>query len=617
MTDSKEDGQGGLLSRSFLGLLLTQLLGAMNDNMFRWLVVPIGKELLADPARDGAGAALALSIGLACFVLPYLLFAAVAGYLADRFSKRTVIVCCKAAEVVLMSAGAAAIWLNNVYLMFFVLFCMGTQSALFGPSKLGSLPEMLRPEKLSVANGMIGLTTILATVAGTAAGNVLYELTKESAAQRAAFSAAALLGVAAAGLAASLAIRKLPPANPARPIPKRLLRETLNDLRFLAGHSGLFRVALGIAFFWMVASLAQLNVDGMIVEQFGRAQTDVAAALAVLAVGVGLGSVLAGFLSGGKVELGLVPLGAAGVVVFSILLNAVSQGYIAWLLLLGASGGMFNVPLAAYMQHRSPAESRGRILAAGNFLAFAGMLCVSGVFYILHGALKLEATAIFLITGIATVPVLLYAVTLLPWATARLAVWLAAHTVYRVRVEGREHLPDHGGALLVANHVTWLDGLLLMMSSSRPLRLLVESDRLKSRVLRRAGRLAGVIEFTPPLEHDSRASSEAAAALRDGQIVCIFAEGEITRTGRLQEFRHDVIGIARQAGVPIVPVYLDELWGSIFSYERGRLLWKLPRRWPYRVTIRFGPPIAEAAGMHQIREAVELLSGASGAGPRQ
>ncbi|MEX2560534.1 MAG: MFS transporter, partial [Pirellulales bacterium] len=184
MTDSEQDGQGGLLSRSFLGLLLTQLLGAMNDNLFRWLVVPIGKELLAGPAGDGAGAALALSVGLACFVVPYLLFATVAGYLADRFSKRTVIVCCKAAEVVLMSAGAAAIWLNNVYLMFFVLFCMGTQSALFGPSKLGSLPEMLRPGKLSVANGMIGLTTILATVAGTAAGNVLYELTKESAAQR-------------------------------------------------------------------------------------------------------------------------------------------------------------------------------------------------------------------------------------------------------------------------------------------------------------------------------------------------------------------------------------------------------------------------------------------------
>lgn len=599
-----------LRSRSFLGLLATQFLGALNDNMFRWLVVPLAKEQLAS-GDDAQAAALALSVGLACFVVPYLLFAAPAGYLADRYSKRKVIVACKVAEIVLMAAGVVAIASGNMIFLFAVLFSMGTQSALFGPAKLGAMPEMLPPRDLSAANGVMGLVTILATVVGTGLGSVLFVSTADSTALRVAACGGALVGAAVVGWLASLLIAPAAAAAPHRAFPKNLLRSAWTDLALLARHPGLFRVALGTAFFWSVASLAQLNVDALVVEEFGKPQTSVATALAVLAIGVGAGSVLAGYLSGGKVELGLVPLGAAGVALFAMLLNFVSQGYLVWLFLLGASGGTFSVPLAVYMQDRSPSDSRGAILAAGNFLSFAGMLAVSGLFYVLHGTLALEATDIFLATGAATLPVLLYVVVLLPWATARLSVWLLAHSVYRVKVANREALPQLGGAIVVANHVTWLDGMFLMISSSRSLRLVVDSAHLGGGCWKLLGKIVRVIPAKSPVEKDAAACRAIVAALRAGQVVCIFAEGAITRTGELQPFAHDATVLAREANVPIVPAYLDELWGSLFSYEGGRVLWKWPRRWPYRATIRFGKPLAATASLEEVRTAVVDLGPAT------
>ena len=599
--------KGGLLSSSYLGLLVTQFLGALNDNMFRLLVIPIGKYHVG-PQNE----ALALSAGLACFTIPYLLLAAPAGYLADRFSKRTVIVGCKIAEVVIMLLGVAAIYYGNIYLLFLVVALMGGQSAIFAPSKYGSLPEMLRTEKLSAANGLIGLTTILAVIAGAVAGGVLYSMTGVDGTERLWISAAALLGVAGLGLLASLRVRPLPIADLARRFPLNPIRQTLRDLAMLGRNASLLRVAMGIAFFWCLASLAQMSIDQYAVHELGLAQGHVGVLLAVLAIGVGTGNVLAGIWSRGRVELGLVPLGALGMAASAMMLWTSADSYAwtcVWLFLLGAGGGMFDVPLEAFIQHESPNESRGATLAANNFLTFSGTLVVAGLFTLLRGSLGLPPRAIFLFAGLLALAAAIYAGVWLAAPTLRWLVRLVAGAFYRVSVTGMTHVPASGGAILVANHISWIDGVLLLITSPRPIRMLGYADYMEKPWIRPLARLMGVIPIRPGAGRKSIVASlrQASDAAKRGELVCVFPEGAISRDGKLGEFKPGVLRILRQSGVPVIPVYLDGLWGSIFSYRDGKILWKWPRRWRYPVLIHYGTPVAACESVEGLRNAVEKV----------
>jgi len=606
-------GDEGLASRSFLGLLGTQFLGAMNDNMFRWLVVPIGKDIVGSK-----GTAVALSVGLACFVLPYIVLAAPAGYLADRFSKRTVIVGCKVAEIVIMALGVLTILSGNLYLMFAVVALMGAQSALFGPSKFGSIPELVHARSISAANGLVGLTTVLAIVLGTVAGNCLYAATQPLGRHMWWLSAAALVGVAAIGWLASLQIRPLRPANPLRPLPVNPVLQTARDLRLLGARRSLLRAALGSAFFWSLASLAQMNVDIFGINELGVDQEYVGPLLAVMALGVGIGSVLAGVWSAGKVELGIVPLGAGTIAVSSILLFGVPspaesslEGAYGWtcvcLLTLGIGAGLFDVPLQAFLQERSPEASRGAILAASNFITFSGMLLAAGLFWLMRSPLGFSARDIFLMAGLATLPVFVYIVWLLPGATIRFLVWLASRTIYRVRVEGMENLPPRGGALLVANHVSWIDGIMLILISSRPVRMVVFAEYVQSWWIRWLAREMGAIPIHSSRKSMVEAIRTAREGLRNGELVCIFPEGQLTRTGTMQAFRPGFLSILKGTGAPLVPVYLHGLWGSVFSFEGGKFFWKWPRRWPYPISIFFGKPVAQPRDIQSVRRSVERL----------
>ncbi len=613
----------GLGSKSFQGLLFTQFLGATNDNTFRWLAIGIGKDFV-EPDQVAA----VLSAGLGCFVMPYLLLAAPAGYLADRYNKRTVIVACKVAEVVVMLLGAAAILLGNIYLLFVVVALMGCQSALFGPSKLGSIPEMLPAEKISSANGLVSLTTVVATVIGAAIGNLLADLTGYRGVEQYAWASGAILvGVAVAGCAASLLIAPLTAANPARKFPLNAPLQTFRDLKLLFSNVPMTRVALGLAFFWSLGSLANLNIDQFGFEGQLSRQSQIVPLLFALVFGVGLGSILAGVWSGGRVELGILPLGAGIIAVSSMLLftveGSLTAGDSVWtatyvwacvfLFFLGTGAGLFDVPLMAYMQHRSPRKSRGSILAASNFLTFGGMLLMAFVYPVLRrevgaeGEPFLSARAIFLVSGVLTIPVFVYIVWLLPQASIRFVVWLASHTIYRVRVFGRERLPAEGGALLVANHVSWLDGVLLLLASSRPIRIIAAAPYVQTRGGRWLARVMGVIPIESGPQSIRRALETARQALLDGELVCIFPEGQITRTGQLQPFRRGLVSIVEGTQAPLIPVYLDELWGSIFSYEGGRAFWKWPRRWPYPVSIHFGRAVEEPEDLAGVQQAVADL----------
>ncbi|MEE8451774.1 MAG: MFS transporter [Thermoguttaceae bacterium] len=615
--DGANDSRDGLMSQSFLGLLITQFLGAVNDSMFRWLVVPIGKQIVT-PGNE----AMALSAGLACFVLPYVLLAAPAGYLADRFSKRTIIIGCKVAEVIIMALGIGAVLTGNIYAMFAVVALMGSQSALFGPSKFGSIPEIVREDRISAANGLVGMTTVLAIVVGTIGGAVLFTVTSPEGALPGHhmwwISAVALIGVAVAGWGASLIIGPLRIADPTRTFPWNAPRQTVRDLAALGSSRPLLRASFGCAAFWSLAALAQMNVDLFAEKALGVGQVHAGILLAILALGVGVGSVLAGVWSAGRVELGIVSLGAAGIAISSILLSFVPLGNgdtvsgaffcaCIGLFMLGTSAGLYDIPIQAFLQHRSPKESRGSILAANNFITFSAMLASAGLFWLWSDVLTLQPRTIFLILGLITVPGFLYIVWLLPSASVRCFVWLLSHTIYRVRVEGHDNIPAEGGALLVANHVSWIDGVLMVLHCRRQPRMVMFADFMDWWWLNRLAKDAGTIPIRPGKRSVVESVRTVREALRNGELVCIFPEGGITRTGQMEEFRPGFLSMLKKTDALLIPVHLGGLWGSIFSWERGKLFWKWPRRWPYPVTIRFGPPIDQPTDTEKVRQIVEAL----------
>jgi acyl-[acyl-carrier-protein]-phospholipid O-acyltransferase/long-chain-fatty-acid--[acyl-carrier-protein] ligase len=424
-------------------------------------------------------------------------------------------------------------------------------------------------------------------------------------------------------------------ANPLRVFPRDMVSQTNRDLKTLGHDRALLRVALGIMFFWTFAMLAQLNIDQFAIEGSAAAkQTQVSLLLGSLVVGVGLGSVLAGIWSGGKVELGILPLGAGGLTVFAFLLYSVEgqlvnlEGDYTWsylgacacLLMLGVSAGLFDVPLAAYMQDRSPPEHRGSILAASNFLTFGGMLVAAAVFWALRSpriGIELSSRQIFFLCGLATVPVFIYIIVVIPQASIKFLAWLVTHSVYKIRVYQRENIPEQGGAILVPNHISWLDGLLLFATSSRQVRMLIDAVLIDTWRAHGFAKLMGALPIKQTPKSTRNAIETARAAVQAGELVCIFPEGGISRSGQLQRFKPGVLEIHRGTGAPIIPVYLDELWGSIFSFRGGKFFWKWPTTHPRRVSIWFGKPIEEPRDIHEVRQAVQDLGADAVAGRKQ
>ncbi|MFZ5831898.1 MAG: MFS transporter [Planctomycetota bacterium] len=614
----------GVASRGFLGLLLTQFLGAMNDNLFRWLIVPIGKGMVTE-AQTGA----VVAMGAAALVLPFVLFAAPAGYLADRFSKRNVIIGCKLLELLVMLVGVAAILSGSVTFMFIVLFAMGTQSALFGPAKYGAIPELVRADRIPAANGLIGMTTILAIIAGTFFGGMLFDQCVARHPDLWWVWAAAVVGIALVGCFASLMVRPLRAAAPDRPFPWNPVGETLLDVKRLYAVRPLFLAAIGSAVFWSMGGLYQLNVDRMASQDLGWSQTHVGVLLGVIALGVGLGNVAAGFLSRRRIELGIVPLAAMGIGISAAALfwvpdvaaNGVADpaqlpsGFFlpaALLFALGLFAGAYDVPLASFLQFRSPRASRGAILAAYNMLTFSAMILATGVFWFLADVCGLSGRQVFLVAGLGILPIVVVSLWLIPTQTLALVMRIVMHLTYRVRVEGLENVPQHGPALLVSNHVSWIDGPLMGLLSPREPRILVYAEYFDKWWLGWFGRLARVIPIRPGRRSVIESIRKCREAVDAGEVVGIFPEGGLTRDGRLQPFQQGFMAVIKNREVPVVPVAIEGLWGSIFSFEGGRCFTKWPKGFRRRVTVRFGAPLFHPESAEEVRQAVlELMDSTS------
>ena len=596
-------------SHPLRGLLIAQFCGAFNDNAWKLMVALLAIRQLAATIAPGpefeTASQTQTTLAFVIFTLPLALVSIVSGVLADRVSKRTVIILMKSVEVLLMSAATVALWINPAggILPLIVLGGMGIHSALFSPAKYGILAELLPHERLAAGNGQLEMWTFLAILTGTAAPGILLSVTGS-----AIWLAPVLLAVfSLIGFAAAWTIPHVPPARA-----EGGLLNTLQGAWSALAADRMLRLAIsGAVFFWTIASLFAQNILVYAKAVLGVTDWQSGLPLMMLSIGIGIGARLVGYLSQSRVEYGLIPLGATGVAIIlsSLGLLAPALGAtLALMVILGTSSALIFVPLNALIQWRAPADRRGSVIAFENTCVFTGILLGS----LSAGALAnsgVSTTGIFLATAAFTVLGTAWALWLLPEALLRVILVILTNTVYRLRIVGHEHVPAAGGALLVPNHVSFIDGFLLIASLDRPVRFVVDAQYAEQPLLRPFMKMLGVIPISSHggLRIVLRALRDASSAIDEGEIVCIFPEGQITRTGTLLPFRRGFERIMKGKTAPIVPVHLDRVWGSVFSFDGGKFLWKWPEQIPYPVTVSFGAPLPPDTPAIQLRQAIRTL----------
>lgn len=648
---TQEIQKPGLWSVSFFAMLLTQFLGAFNDNMFRFLMIPIGIFALQDylcgletlpswaayvgitssdpQALQELAQKTILFIGAELFLIPFVLMVGPAGFLSDRFRKDQVMVGTKIAEIAIMGFGVLALLSGNVIFLLVVLFFMGTQSTLFSPAKYGSIPEMVHPEQIPTANGLVSMTTMAACIFGTVCGGILFELTSvidKSGAiptcaapgqSRVWISACALLGTALLGLLASLCIKPLKKGNPEVKYPYNPLSGVVSDMKFLFSWRAIWAVTFASAFYWGIAALLQLNIDKYIFPEFASMDNRFAANLCMglMTIGIAVGAVLAGVISRGKISMKLPTFAVLGLSACCIALcfapGANANGYYCALGLLAALGifaGMYDIPLMSFIQDRSPAEHRGRIIASSNFISNSAMLLAPIIFFIMTVYVGQSARSVWFWSGIVCLPVfailfffafLKQCVYFIFWAYFRLR--------YKIEIVGEENVPKDRPILYVCNHISFLDGPLGRMFWPGSPRMLMWTAFTKGPFKHY---LTVDLYKAIPISSGREAFyavKEAREALRNGENVGIFPEGGIARWGVLQPFQAGAVKILKDTNAVVIPVYMGGLWGSVFSYYGQKFFWKLPSFFRKRITILYGKPMENVTNRFQLYQTIKIM----------
>jgi len=604
VANTPAEPSSGSWKRGFWSLIVTQFQGAFSDNALKWLVIYLIIGMgLSEAQRDFWASLVAV-----LFALPYILFSMSGGYLADRYSKRSVTIGTKAMEIGVALLALAGLASGSLGIQYAAIFLISTQAALFGPSKYGLLPELLPEERLSWGNGIIELGTFGGIILGTIAAGYMSEGFRG----HQGWSGLILVALGTLGLLTSLGITRVPAADASRRFHTNFIAEVWRETQRIRKDRVLWLAVLGNTYFWFLGALLQFTIvlyGKTVLHLSDKQNTHLQAALAI---GIGVGSVAAGYLSGGKIEYGLIPLGAIGLTVFAATLSRVGMTFwhvMEHLALLGFFGGFFAVPVNAMIQHRPEPSRKGAVLATAGVLSFAGIAVSGGAYYLLSGVLHLSPGMVFAVGSALTLLATIYVLLLLPDALLRLALWMLTHSLYRIRVEGRDNIPERGGALFVSNHMSMVDALLLISSTDRPIRFLMYKGSYDHPFIKPFARILRCIPISSELRPRDMIHSlrTAAAAIQEGEVVCIFAEGQMTRIGQMLPFRRGFERIMKGVDAPIVPVNLDGVWGSIFSFERGRFIWKVPRRIPYPVTVSFGRPMPPTATALDVRQAVQEL----------
>ena len=595
--------------RGFWSLFVVQFQGAFSDNVYRTLAMFLIVNMTL-PYFNDASRPLRMAVVGALFALPFILFSMAGGFLADRFSKRSVAIGVKLGEIAIMVTALFALTGTLPHLLLLTVFLMGTHSAFFGPTKYGLLPELLPEKKLSWGNGVIELGTFLAIVAGTIGGGWLFEVF----AGKHIWTGSILVALAVLGTIWSFGITRIPAADPAKTFHINFVFDLWQKSQLIGRDRILLLAIFGNTYFFFLGALIQqYTIYSYGKDLLGLSEGQITSWLmSSLALGIGVGSYAAGRLSGNKIEYGLIPLGSLGMTlsgVFLALPNPTTSGTITALALYGFFCGFFIVPVTALIQHRPDRADKGAVIASGNLLSFVGIFLAAGIFYVFADLLKFGPRQVFLITTLMTVVGTIYALWLLPDAFLRFIMWIATHTIYRIKVLGRDNIPPKGGALLVCNHLSLADASLLQAAVDRPIRFIMLKAMYDKPIIGTWAKLTGAIPISSELRpRDMIKSLQAASdAIKNGEVVCIFAEGQITRIGQMMPFRRGFERIMKDVDAPIIPVGLDGVWGSIFSFSDHKFLWKWPRRFPYPITVNFGKAMLPTATPFEVRQAVQEL----------
>ncbi|MNQ42801.1 Lysophospholipid transporter LplT [compost metagenome] len=616
-----------LKARRFGPLFATQFLGAFNDNLFKNALVVLLTFQAAQWTSLGVGLLANLAAGI--FILPFFLFSATAGQLADKYDKAVLARWTKLLEIVIVLVAGAGFWAHSLELLLAALFLLGLQSTLFGPVKYAILPQHLHEDELVGGNALIEAGTFVAILVGTLAGGLL-----AGAADSMLWITAGCLLVAVLGYWSSLGIPPAPAPEPQLKINPNPLSETWRNIGFARESHTVFLAILGISWFWLYGALLLAQFPAYAKDVLGGTESGVTLLLGIFTLGIGAGSMLCERLSGRLVEIGLVPLGSIGLTVFGLdlafaspdmpppaplafaeLLQAPGTLRVLFDLFgLGLFGGFFIVPLYALMQLRSAAEHRARIVAANNILNALFMVVGAGAAAGLLAA-GLSIPELFACAALVNALVAVYIYRLVPEFLLRFLDWLLIHSFYRLDKQGVERIPFSGPALLVCNHVSYVDALVIAAACRRPIRFVMDHRIFHWPLLSFVFRHARAIPIAPAKEDAAlldRAYADVASALEAGELVAIFPEGHLTDDGEIGPFRPGTQRILECNPVEVLPMALSGLWDSPFSRQATTLLQRLRQLHPLRrIALSVGEPVAaQAAEPETLRERVLELRGA-------
>ena len=626
INDNIEKSQFGLLTtRRFRPFFFTQFFGVFNDNLYKNALVIMITFQAVNASRMNTDIMINIATGL--LTLPIFLFSATAGQLADKYEKARLIRRIKIAEIIIMGCACIAFLLNNITGLLVLLFFMGMQTAFFGPVKYSILPQHLKSGEIVGGNAMVGMGTFLAILLGTMAGGLLCQINKSY------ITGLAVFVIAFAGWLFSRSIPRATPSTPKLKVNWNIITQTWKMIEYAKADRSIFLSILAVSWFWFIGASYLTQVPNFTKEILKGSEIIITFLLTLFSIGIGSGSLLCERMSGKKIELGLVPLGAIGLSIFGIDLffasstpfvtniTGIKQFFsapgsiriIMDLLLIGVFGGFYIIPLNSFIQVRAKKEFRARIIATSGMMNALFMVVASLLGVLFIGILKFSIPEFFLIIAIINTVVSIYIFSVIPEFMMRFLIWILSHTFYSIKHINIDNIPENGPAVLVANHVTYVDGLIIGGACRRPVRFVMAAPIYRMPVINLICRTGKAIPITGKNLNSSTyltAFEKIKKALDEGELVCIFPEGLLTPDGEVHEFKRGVEKILTDTPVPVVPMALRGLWGSFFSKKDNKAMRRLPRGFRSKIELLAGEPMGpDSVTAEKLEETVKNLRG--------